>query len=57
LIETIEWTQSPGSRNTGGKRICPDCGERVIHISANGRRARDICIACGTVADIEVVAE
>jgi DNA-directed RNA polymerase subunit RPC12/RpoP len=32
---------------------CPECGGRVIHISANGKPARDVCMDCGAVIEIE----
>jgi hypothetical protein len=32
---------------------CPECGGRVIHISANGKPARDVCMECGTVIEIK----
>jgi hypothetical protein len=57
LIEAIESTRPLRLRDAEGERACPECGGRVIHVSANGKRARDICVACGTAVDIEEVAE
>jgi hypothetical protein len=57
LIEAIEATRPLGLRDAEGERACPECGERDIPVSANGKRARDICVACGTAVDIEEMAE
>jgi hypothetical protein len=56
LIEAIESTRPLGLRDAEGERAWPECGERVIPVSANGKRARDICVACGTAVDIEEMA-
>jgi len=47
LIEAL------GLLGEGDEGACPDCGGRMVHISANGKPARNVCIVCGAVVEIE----
>jgi hypothetical protein len=52
-------TQAPKAEAEEAKKstftgdTCPDCGGRIIHVSANGKPARDVCMECGAVTNLK----
>ena len=40
------------SIDKGDQAPCPECRGRVIHVSAKGKPARDICMDCGAVIEV-----
>jgi DNA-directed RNA polymerase subunit RPC12/RpoP len=53
IVGTGKEDSAPEKAQDTDAATCPECGGRVIHISANGKPARDVCMECGAVIEIE----